>query len=70
MLKKGLTEECADQIGEYVRLSGGIELCDKLLQVKGLPHFSFLFFCSETYRPLSKTKNFQQTQAQRPAWKI
>ena len=27
-----MTEECADQIGQYVRLSGGIELCDKLLE--------------------------------------
>merc|ERR1712106_621695 len=31
LLKKGVTEECADLIGQYVRMSGGVELCDKLL---------------------------------------
>merc|ERR1712131_275429 len=32
MLAKGLTEECADAIGQYVRRFGNIELCDELLQ--------------------------------------
>lgn len=30
--EKGISPEAADRIGEYVRLNGGIELADKLLQ--------------------------------------
>lgn len=38
--EKGLTEEVADRIGEYVQLSGGIELAQRLLtdeRLKGVP---------------------------------
>ena len=33
MLAKGLTEECVDNIGKYVRKFGGVELCEVCLYV-------------------------------------
>ena len=38
--EKGLDEVAADKIGEYVRMSGGIELIDKLLQDDKLKNVS------------------------------
>ena len=31
MHEKGLSEDVADKIGEYVKLNGSVELCDVLL---------------------------------------
>lgn len=55
--EKGLSEECADRIGEYVQQSGGIELTKKLLTderlkavpsaVKGLEGMQFLLHYCE-----------------------
>lgn len=55
--EKGLNEETADKIGEYVRMNGGAELVDKLLEdtkltkvsaaLKGLESMKLLLhYCS------------------------
>lgn len=53
VLEKGLAEDVADKIGEYVKLNGSVELCDALLNdallskneqaVKGINDMKLLF---------------------------
>ena len=58
--EKGLDPQCADKIGEYVKLSGSVELCDLLLKdaflsanesaVKGISDMKLLFKYLEIFK--------------------
>jgi histidyl-tRNA synthetase len=66
--EKGLAEDVADRIGEYVKLSGSVELCDALLNdallskneeaMKGINDMKLLFKYLEVFKIKKKVIAF------------
>ena len=66
--EKGLAEDVADKIGEYVKLNGSVELCDVLLNdpalsknelaIKGINDMKLLFKYLEVFKIKEKVYIF------------